>query len=59
MEIVTDAVVQHSLEVLVMRRLIGVPLSELRKILLRKGWLVLKSFRNILCLLRSIETESM
>jgi len=37
MEIVIDAVVQQSLEVLVMRRLIGVPLSELSKMLLQKG----------------------
>jgi hypothetical protein len=34
-EIVIDAVVQQSLEVLVMRSLIGVPLSELSKILLK------------------------
>jgi len=38
MEIVIDAMVQQSVEVLVRRRLIGVPLSDLSKILLKKGW---------------------
>jgi hypothetical protein len=37
MEIVIDAVVQQSVKVLVIRRFIGVPLSELSKILL-KAW---------------------